>query len=294
MEHSGLEPYYRKQTTDFSFYNTFKPMFGATERPKSFTTNSGLWNPNQNTESMPTGCTEYTVYNGLMALSRESYAKGWNFAQTLRLMNKPATWQGADLKIAYSIPVAVGKVLRSEAPDGFADKDQGFLADYRNWPKIPAAENRKEGRYFFVYDSPKDWFDDICDTIWQNWITNGIKEPVGLGTPWYYEYGGVGSDGIMPEGSNIASWHAYSAEGWTVIDGVEYLECLVWQGTQFGFSGIARFSRTQINQMMNTIGSVAITYALIDPKDIRAVQWSLKERLLGLMQALIHALNPYK
>lgn len=277
MKNLGLKPYYRKSKKDYSYHRTFgSPV--VPQFPLEKNVDAGLTNENQEQTSI---CTAETVTDIKTDENKIPYSVDWQYAQTLRLMGVPATYQGGDLKTAFSVPIAVGLLLKSEAPFTFRDYGQSYIADWRNWPNYPQVESRRKGAYLFLYDSELDWFDDVRNFINKN------NRSVGIGSPWYAEYEWGGKDGIMPKGINQISWHAWKACGWKNINGKAYLICKSWQGENYMDKGFAYFSREEFNRIMDIRGSSAMVFCDVDPNDIKVVKWGILERWLGLLQELL-------
>lgn len=276
---SPLKPYYRKKKTDYSWHRTFEENFGSVTPifPLEKNIDSGLTNENQ---GFTTKCTAETVTDIITDEIKKVLSVDWQYAQTLRLADLPPNANGCDLKTAFSVPTAIGILYKTEEPIGTENKTQLYRNDWKNWPNFPFVEDRREGMYFFLYDSQLDWFDDVLNFINKN------DRAVGVGTPWYAEYEMVHRDGIMPKGSIQTTWHAWKVCGWKNINGEAHLICKSWQGPNYADNGFAYFSREEFNRIMNIRGSVALVQGEADPEDIKTVQWGWLERLLGLLQEL--------
>ncbi|MHB1097907.1 MAG: hypothetical protein ACYC3F_17245, partial [Gemmatimonadaceae bacterium] len=73
---------------------------------------------------------------------------------------------------------------------------------------------------------------------------------------------------------NYPSWHNYTIDGKTTINGVPYLIVYSLQGNRIGDNGKLYFSRETINKALTVTGSGALT---IDPN---ATRWIY---LLGML-----------
>lgn len=120
----------------------------------------------------------------------------------------------------------------------------------------------KRSAYFNCYGSGP--IDDYSAAKIGLWLNQREKRGVYIGSFFYPEFilpaagSGAGtvhvmSDGIVPTPSfntSEASLHCYLATGWKKIAGIEYLECLTWQGEEVGFKGVEYFTPQIYNALM--------------------------------------------
>lgn len=282
---NGLRPYIPsalEKKKDYSFHRTFGAAM-LTGLPDNYNADNSFGFPYQGDT---TECTGYTVTDICADEDGRQYSHDYNYAKTLQIMNAPATFQGADLKTAFSVPVTkfFGLLPANLAPITWEKNGQTYAADYKNWPEsldVEARKNLKDA--YFMIDGPYDCFDNIRSVIWAHRLE---RRTVGVGTPWYFEYETVGPSGILPQGKVQGSWHAHKICGWKTLNSIEYLISKSWQGPAFGDNGYVYFSRDEFNHIMSISGSIGITIGKVDPNDVQTVKLSLREQLLALFQLI--------
>jgi len=105
--------------------------------------------------------------------------------------------------------------------------------------------------YFNCYGSGK--IDDFDASRIAIWINQSEKRSVSVGSYWYPEFDTPDQNGVLPIPSfklQGASMHNWIVTGWKTINGKPHLECLSWQGSQYGKNGMAYVSRELFNALM--------------------------------------------
>lgn len=263
---SGTQPT-RHDHRDFDFFKTKK--FGGTipQLPDNYSTDAGLWMPDQNEANalftpivppLPEGCTDYA---GSDALADEDK----------KLFN----------------PMDLENVTHANANGGTAIRTM-LNAVVKLHPDHPTYFNVQpdiqKGGYL-------DWF-DACRVAQILGKLEG--RAVIVGSPWYPEFMNP-IMGIIQSVINWllsrASWHCWNVKGWTTIHGIIYLVAKPWIGPDYGDKGYSYFSRELFNQLMATDGAVAYTLDKLMPGetpqhiDSTIDQWltSIFWRLIGVI-----------
>lgn len=285
MKNRGLQPHivplYKKKK-QYSFHRTFGAA-ALTGLPDSYGPISS-----DAYQGGTVFCTDYTTAGICSDEDGVPYSPEYNLSkQTLILNVNPTTFAGATLESAIKVPITFGLLPQDQAPLTWIKDGQTVVADSKNWPANldQVAVQNKRPYYFFV-DGPYDAFDNFRSAIWLK------KLSVGAGMPWYNEYNSVGPDGILPNGVNQESWHAVNICGWQTINGIPYITCKPWAGSNYGKNGVVFFSRGEFNRNMSLQGTVAITLAKALPTDIKTIQMSLWERLLAWFQIQLGFFSP--
>ena len=140
-------------------------------------------------EPQPVGsvyCTVYTTGKIGTAETGRKYDYLWTWIQMVKLGKTSSG--GASPQDAFSVSIKGMKVVPTGEIDTF-----------------PAYFRTDIGRY--------DAFTNVKSCI-QNEYNKGLKRPVGIGSQWYAEWGGVLPNGIMPMGINHTSDHEWLVCGW--------------------------------------------------------------------------------
>ncbi len=146
--------------------------------------------------------------------------------------------------------------------------------------------------YFNCYGSGK--IDDFDAARIGLWINQAERRGVYIGS-WFYEIfcgNAVPQSGIVGAPSfktTEASLHCYLATGWRTIGGVEYLECLTWQGMKVGFFGVEYFSRAMYNALMTQPYTAAFTITKLGTAAPIAIGWqALVDHLVYFIKNLFN------
>lgn len=249
----------------------FTRMYGATALaniPDEFSTDPGLTDPDQMRDNRPTECTAYSKTDMATDMTGQVYEPDYTFAMTLREMNKPPETQGASLRDSFKAVIKWGLLLQSDAPD-HSDKDQTYVADYVRWlPYVDRAQKNAQASYRWIYDDIYDHFDDIRSAIITFHRTQGLKQAVDFGIPWFSAFARkdvLRLRDIKGQDPNENMWHDVNIKGWKIINGEPYLVVKHWESGKRKY-----FSR----DLVNYLGSVrGVGTAMFDPTGNRA--WSL-------------------
>ena len=225
-----IEPDHR----DYSLLHTFAAGLPDPEGlPPNFSIYDGRPIPNQNAlddrfspahRPLPMGCTaeDRTFSAGLE--DNELYDPVDFYFAT-----PPGTdGEGRDMRMAFSVAYNRG----FKRPDGTI--------------------GAQRGPYFNVYGSGT--IDDFTAAKIAVWLHQQFKIPVSVGSFWYFEYRQPSLTGSLPLPSfdtTRATLHDWIVTGWrTLPDGTEELECISWQGNDYGLSGLVYMSRPIFNASM--------------------------------------------
>ncbi len=240
----------------------------------------------QNADNRPSECTGYTVTDIAADQDGFLYSPDFNFMNTLVLMNAPPDTDGADLRIAFKVPVGIGMIALDDEPaQVLTNSSQAWAANPANWPadiNTTAAQFRKPA-YIPVSPFGQDWFDTVRSAL----LKSTEKRAVGVGTPWSPSFEGIGKDGILGENPTNLYWgHAYVICGWKQINGKPYLIAKTWQGKNYGDNGYCYYSRTLFNKIMSNWGTFACTLQDLPANTIDELK-SQKLALFDIIAALL-------
>jgi hypothetical protein len=285
----------------------FHRVFGAAplaDLPGDFDVDAGLTMPDQNAAGDDTECTAYTVTDMAADQDGIAYEPDIQYAKTLLVMGARPDQQGADLRAAFKSGVAFGFLPKSSVPEALRDLPQEATSDWKTWPPgldAVMAGHRKPA--YFPIAGPYDFFDNVRSAMRVAFVAHGEKRPVGMGTPWYAEFGSVGRDGILEEHpEEIVSWHAYKVSGFAtrnsrgrlIRDGEVFLKIKAWQGRGYGDGGYVYMSRSLASLVMRPWGTYAGMYQDVSQgtiEDLKAQRVTLLEVTLALAQNLLMALR---
>lgn len=241
---------------DYSYHRTFGTIAPAA-LPAEFDLDANLYPmPDQNLPNdffggpaLPYGCTDYTVNE--LCTDEDAVPYSPFFTESKTHANALG---GTDMRTPLASVCSDGVQAKGETTDA-------------------QAATHKRSAYFRIGQNP-DYFDGIRTAI----SANG--RPASIGTPWFPEWTAEaeqpGTQGIMPMPASLTNiddlpWHCYKISGWTIINGITYLKCKVWQGPNFGWSGWTFLSREVLNAVMTIAGTAAFTLAKATPSQIATV-----------------------
>ncbi len=264
MIKSGTRPN-KHDGRDYSFFKT-KKLGGTYYFPDFYSTEAGLWTPNQNdgtdlfvprVPSMPWGCTNYSQSDLLVDEDK-------------RLYN----------------PMDLENITHANANGGAQLRDS-LKAVVKLHPDHPAFFNvqpdLRDGGYL-------DWFDSVRVAIILG-KTEG--RAVSVGTPWFYDFLSTNNGVIKPFlnwAINGVSWHNWVVKGWKTIDGKPYLIGKPWLGPTYGDGGFCYMDRVTFNRLMSIPGTVAFILDKLLPNenpkkiDSTVAQWvtALFAKIIGV------------
>lgn len=263
----------RKDHRDLSFPRTFGSV-GTYDFPATLNVDARLSMPDQNADGLPEACTGYTTTDLESDVSKLLNKPIFTYAKTLMMEGKTGQ---------YDQPCDIRDSLRSAGVYGVQRTTETTDAQ---------ALQHRCGAYFNVIDSPDlDAFDDIRNAI----LTK--RRSVSSGTPWFGEWEGIGSNGVIPTvytgNPDNLPWHNWKICGWVVIDGEPYLIGKTWQGSNYGDKGYAYFPRSVINSVMAISGTGAFTLADFDPNDpvaLQTVKMEILDTVLSYLRMWVVAL----
>lgn len=143
--------------------------------------------------------------------------------------------------------------------------------------RIGGGIDKKWKSYFRADEGGMDKFDNIRSALLL------ANSPVAFATAWYVEWL---NKSILSIGENVSSFHMYSCEGWTVIDGVTYLIIEAWQGRKL------YMSREVCNATLSTFVSQAWVLATdeIDAKRTKSILEKIIDACVNAVALLRQAL----
>lgn len=245
MMKSGCKPH-KVNHKNYGYFQTFgetiPPSF-----PDSYTTDAGLWMPNQDlpqvtqqfdVPALPEGCTDYTTAD-----------------------------VGADLIAVLENPESVDDITNANAEGGTSVQtalQAGTSIGFFN-------------SYFQVQPISLDAFDSVRLAM-----LSGVpeKRSVSVGSKWFPEFEQVDSTGILPTpnwDSVDFTWHNHKIGKFLSINGVQYLGSKSWQGSNYGDNGWCYFSRPLFNSLMAISGSVMFTVTHGAPPPPQAISVTMLE-----------------
>jgi hypothetical protein len=259
MLKNGTKPT-RIDHRDYGHFQTFGEIVPATFQD-SYSTENGLWIPNQDTTN---------IFNGVTIVAMENGCTDFTSADVTNDI----------LGALFANPTAIEAVDHANALGGIDVRSALNAAVSLKW--ITA--------YFNIQPRSLDFFDSIRLAM-----VSGIpeKRSVSIGTPWYpeFEMQGLGngkttSDGILQTPSNITpnsndTWHNHKICGWKTINGVAYLVSKSWQGPGYGDGGYCYWSRALFNSVMTVPGTIAFTTTRGTLPPVATISSSLFQWLLS-------------
>lgn len=257
---------------DYDFFKTKKLGSTYVTFPENYSTDAGLWMPDQNegcdlftpkVPPMPYGCTDY--------------------AQSDLMVDED--------KVLYN-PMDLENITHANASGG-----TGLRVSLNATIKLHKAEHPA---YFNVQpDIQKggwlDWFDAVRVAMV---VGKQENRAVSIGSPWFPEF--MGTDkGILPEpnwaltvkGSNLPriTWHNWNVKGWKTINGQTYLIMKPWCGEDWGDGGFGYVSRKVFNRLMGISGTVAFTLdKLLEGETPQTVDSTVKQWLVAFFARLFN------
>lgn len=270
----GMRPV-KRDKRDYSFHRTFHRIFGTADpqvlSPLEYTYDSEISNPDQNAELAPEECTCYTITDIALdqdvalkgRASIERYFPGFNYMQTMVAQGSNGVdLDGADPRKAYGTASLAGLLKVSDSPFKIGEKEQEFIANYKNWPAESAAKARpyRRGPFFNVdKKNGMDWFDSFRTALR---IQVDTKTSIGIGAPWFLEWA-TPSAGVIPNvftgDPSTLNWHFWKLCGERLFGGETYLIAKTWQGIGYGDGGFTYYPRSVINAVMQIPGTIALT-----------------------------------
>lgn len=262
---SGARKTY-KDHRDFSFHRTFG---AVTNFPAEYNVDSGFGFPDQNADGLPYGCTGYTQSELGQDEDGIKYLPAYTYKQTRLMEGTYDEPVGCDIRDSLKSATIYGLQAEGET------EAQALL--------------HRKGRYFNVIDpfNNMDAFDDCRNGMF---LFNSEKRSVSIGVPWFPEWEGTASDGVLPQPHDFnvsrASWHNAKVSGWKLINGAPYLIVKSWQGPNYGDHGYCYIGRDLFNQVMTISGTGAFTLSKMWKNDIQYVRLTIIETLLSYMRRL--------
>lgn len=247
---NGIKPV-KKDHRDRSFHRTF----GATVPPifpESFNIDNGFGFPDQNADGLFEGCTGYSQSEICMDEDKQKYLPSYTYDKTLFMEGQE---RGQPCNFRDSLK---SLILWGPSTDG---------TDYS------ASKNRRGAYYMLEKNSGLDWFDTFRQTLLVN--VSGPRS-ISVASPWFSQWSGsnVGPEGVLITLSDY-SWqfgHNWKNPGWETVGAVPYVLGKTWQGPNYGHQGWARFSRENINAIMEVPGAAAAIVFKEDPANPDDVQ----------------------
>lgn len=228
-------------------------------------------NPDQNVDNAPTECTGYTQAHNAGDEDGCIYSKDFSYAAAFMISGEAPSTAGADIRDSLKGVVALGLLRQEAAPFTAKEKGELFCANWTNWKAIAfKALPNVRARYWSVLGAGDPW-DSILSAMWLKYQLaqqEGKKAAGGMSivSPWYPEWSGAGSDGLVPDADMTVNplqmnWHNWTIEAKVTIGGIEYVKALTWQGDGFGDKGYSYYTRAQINAIFSIPRTGAFTTA---------------------------------
>lgn len=256
MIKSGLRPT-KKDARDYDLIKSFGAV-SPPSFPESYSVENGLWCPNQNAPepifgnpALPYGCTDYTQ----------------------------ADLCADDDKALYN-PIHMEDFTHANAKGGL-DLREALDAARKVYSRTAYYNIKPAGSI--------DAFDAVRLAMYS--VSTEERRSVSVGSPWFYQFGGIKEGGIMPvpDDYNLiyATWHNWKVSGWKTINGSPYLICKSWQGATYGDNGFAYISRPLFNTLMGIRGSVAFTLTNMTPDSVQTVDMGFVSYLVSIIRNLL-------
>lgn len=227
----------------------------------------------QEKDDAPYECVGYTAAHILSSIFNIPFSPDFSYAAARYIAGdgKEGT-QGTSFHAGLDALVAVGGLPKGFATISASVNGEQYISDWNIWTRKEKAFALKQ-----IQNGIRnvlglgDAFTSILSAAYQGGI------PVSIGSPWFDQWrtniqGGILQSPIL--NGQYQSWHDYTIDGKTTINGVPYLIAYTHQGNRVGDNGKLYFSRETINAALTVEGSGALT---IDPNAKRLVY------LLGMM-----------
>lgn len=236
----------------------------------------------QEKDNAPYECVGYTAAHILSSIFNTPFSPDFSYAAARYVAGdgKEGT-QGTSFHAGMDAVVAVGGLQKDLALQTALILTEQNVSDWAIWTaaqKTQALTRVQNGVRNVL--GLGDAFDSILSATYQGGI------PVSLGSPWFKEWSVNIINGIVQTpilDGNYPSWHDYTADGKTTINGVPYLIIYSHQGNRVGDNGKLYFSRETINAALSVNGAGALT---IDTNSVRWVQ------LIGIIMRRFPELIP--
>lgn len=264
----------------------FHHAFGSAAPLADFTVDSGLWNPNQETDNAPTECTGYFVADLATDLFKQLFTPDFSYAAAQYIEGVEPNDGGADFHAALQGFVALGAVPKVLTSFSAATMGELYCANIDNWKDLRQAALRygQNGTLNALGNGLP--YDSILSAI------NASRLSVALGSPWYSEWENLGPDAVLPmpkDVNNVSTlpWHCYAGKG-RQNGGIIVKS---WQGPNYGKNGMAFMPPDVANAVFQVPGTGAIG---INPLAIRwisllVIACTRQPALLPLLPQLIAA-----
>jgi hypothetical protein len=234
-------------------------------------------------------CTSFASTECAENQDNVKFSAEWMAAKEGQITGASIAFVGTDLRTPMEVGRKMGFLPQTLAPFSLANKDEGFLADWKNWDASLDAEAQKykmDG--YYTPDGFNDTFDNIRTAMFvASQDPNDNKRSVVVGSKWYAEWERLNPDGIIPEQySQQISLHAHRIIGWTIKNGQPYLIDQQAQGPNYGDHGLAYFSRAVVNREFNE--GAFIFRKNPDPNQIKTIS-----AIVGLLSKIVALLYQF-
>lgn len=250
---------------DRDYLKSFHPeiLVGAAKVPTfpdEYTTDAGLWVPNQNevnpefpnTPPQPYGCTNFVTGD-----------------------------ISADLDGILKDPYIIEAITHANARGGY---------DVRESLKVAKTIGWITGFYNIKAYAPLDYFDAMRLAM-----LSGIpeKRSISVATPWYpvWQDDAVKKNAVMKMPDTLdytgLGWHNWKIGGWTKMNGSPIMKVKPLEGKGVGDNGVLYFDRSIINAVMGLKYAMAFTATHLTPKSIYKVDMAAYDKLYSFLQTML-------
>lgn len=252
----------------YSYHRTFG---GTTTIPQEFTLDAGLTMPDQSAQGLPFACTGFTLVEICQDRDRIIYNPKFSYDKTLFMEgigSDDAQFErvGCGIEDSLKSGIVYGVQAITETTD------------------IEALKHRIGDYYDAIEGSGMDCFDSIRSAMWKE------NKSIYVGTPWLANWSNP-QGGIMPQAivtpDQSTPWHAWKICGSKLINGEMYLIGKTWQGSEWGDTGWAYFSRDTVNKVFAIDGSVAYVWVAFSGQTIQTVKLTIMETLVSFLKSLL-------
>lgn len=236
------------------------PHFGGSIDIPDFDLGRNLPLQDQEKDNAPYECVGYTQAHILSSIFNTPFSPDFSYAAARYVAGdgKEGT-QGTSFHAGMDAIVALGGLWKSLEVFSASTHGEAYVSDWNNWLdslKKTALGQVQNGVRNVLGNG--DAFQSILSATYQGGI------PISIGSPWFLEWE-TNQNGIVQTpvlNGNYPSWHNYTIDGKTTINGVPYLIVYSHQGNRVGDGGKLYFSREVINAALTVQGSGALA---IDP-----------------------------
>lgn len=200
---------------------------------EDFNLDSGIWNPNQETDNAPTECVGYTAADLLTDIFKMQFDPDFAYAAAKYVAGDGPGDQGTSFHAGIQGVIGVGGIGAQSATFSATTRGELFVSDWNNWKpylKTLALKYVQNGLLNVLGNG--DSFNSIISAAYTGQIS------VSLGSPWFLEWQGIAPESLLPMPQNALAqsvnpdtpWHNYAGKGKKTINGQATIPIKSWQG----------------------------------------------------------------